>query len=52
VPFDGPVRNTLFASTGVVMLSELNTMQTGSRQPAQLPRPVDFRLLIVSVNAK
>src|ERR1041385_1776709 len=51
VPFDGPVSRTLFASTGVVMLSELNTMQTAVWQPVQPPFTV-FRLLIASVNAK
>src|SRR5262245_44680966 len=52
VPFDGPESLMLLARIGVVMLSELNTMQTGVEQPAQLPVPTDFRLLIVNVNAK
>src|SRR5689334_17916539 len=52
VPFDGPVSLTLFARTGVVRLTELNTMQTGMRQPEQEPVPTVFVLLIVIVNEK
>jgi hypothetical protein len=43
---------TLFARTGVVMLTELNTRQAGTWQPTHEPVPTDFRLLMVSVNEK